>query len=111
MRRRPAESLLVGVRVRRPMGGSHEEAPDDGGLLVGDRVGGEQRGERLAEVVHLPVQAPDVAARLLQHPRRRAPVSAIAGLRRLREQGLQLGQQLGDLLLRDRRRAPAAPRA
>ena len=53
------------------MDGSHEEAPDDGGLVGGDGVGGEQRGERLAEVVNLPVEAPDIAARLLQHPRRR----------------------------------------
>lgn len=51
---------------------SHEEAPDDGGLVAGDVSGGEQLGERLAEVVHLLVQAPDVAARILQHPRRRA---------------------------------------
>ena len=51
---------------------SHEEAPDNGGLVAGDVGGGEQLGERLAEVVHLLVQAPDVAARILQHPRRRA---------------------------------------
>jgi len=50
---------------------SHEQAPDDGGLVAGDIDGGEQLGERLAEVVHLPVQAPDVAARVLKHPRRR----------------------------------------
>lgn len=51
---------------------SHEEAPDDGRLVAGDVGGGEQLSERLAEVVHLLVQAPDVAARLLQNPRRRA---------------------------------------
>jgi hypothetical protein len=50
---------------------SHEQAPDDGGLVAGDIGGGEQLGQRLAEVVHLLVQAPDVAARVLQHPRRR----------------------------------------
>lgn len=50
---------------------SHEEAPDDGSLVAGDVGGGEQLGERLAEVIHLLVQAPDVAARILQHPRRR----------------------------------------
>jgi len=50
---------------------SHEQAPDDGGLVAGDIGGGEQLGERLAEVVHLLVQAPDVAARVLKHPRRR----------------------------------------
>jgi hypothetical protein len=51
---------------------SQEEAPDDGGLVAGDIGGGEQLGERLAEVVHLLVQASDVAACVLQHPRRRA---------------------------------------
>jgi hypothetical protein len=51
---------------------SHEEAPDDGGLVAGDIAGGEQLGERLAEVVHLLVQASDVAACVPQHPRRRA---------------------------------------
>jgi hypothetical protein len=51
---------------------SHEEAPDDGGLVAGDIGGGEQLGEPLAEVVHLLVQAPDVVARVLQHPRRRS---------------------------------------
>jgi hypothetical protein len=40
-------------------------------LTAGDIGGGEQLGERLAEVVHLLVQAPDVVARVLQHPRRR----------------------------------------
>lgn len=81
-------------------GGSHEEAPDHGGLFGGDGVGVEERGERLAEVVHLPVQAPDVAARLLQHPRRRTPLSAITRLG-VGEQRLQLGEEVGDLVLRD----------
>jgi hypothetical protein len=49
----------------------HEEAADDGGLRGADVCGGEQLGEAVAEVVDLPVQAPDVAARLLQNPRRR----------------------------------------
>lgn len=49
----------------------HEEAADDGSLRCADIGGGEQLGEAVTKVIDLPVQAPDVAARLLQHPRRR----------------------------------------
>jgi hypothetical protein len=48
-----------------------EQAADDGGLRRADFRGGEQLGEAVAEVVHLPVEAPDAAACLLQHRRRR----------------------------------------
>ena len=49
----------------------HEEAADDGGLRGADVCGGEQLRQAVAEVVDLPVQATDIAACLLQHPRRR----------------------------------------
>ena len=48
-----------------------EEAADDLGAWAVVIHAGHEVGEPVAEVVHLPVQALDVAARLLQQLRRR----------------------------------------
>lgn len=45
---------------------SPKQAPDDRGLSTVNVVVGKQLGEPLAQVVHLPVQAPDVVAGILQ---------------------------------------------
>jgi hypothetical protein len=65
--------LLIKLQMSDPAGGRllHEQATDDCGLRRADVGGSEQLGEAVAEVVHLPVQAPDIAARLLQHCSRR----------------------------------------
>jgi hypothetical protein len=48
----------------------HEQAADDRRLRAAHVGRRQQLRQPLAQVVHLLVQAPDVVARLLQHPRR-----------------------------------------
>lgn len=48
----------------------HEQASDDSRLRAAHVGRSQQLRQPLAQVVHLLVQAPDVVACLLQHPRR-----------------------------------------
>lgn len=88
-----------------------EEAADDlggGAVLV---HGGHEVGEAVAEVLHFSVQGLDVAACLLEHLRRRslaAAATAAAAAASSREQGLELGDELVDLLLRHGAARPPA---
>jgi hypothetical protein len=66
----PARS--ISIHGRRPaIGELAEQATDDLGAGAVVVHGGHEVGEAVAEVVHLPVQALDVAARLLEQLRRR----------------------------------------
>ncbi|KAG6533016.1 hypothetical protein ZIOFF_006876 [Zingiber officinale] len=71
-----------------------EQAPDDLSLGAVGVDGLHERGESVAEVVHLPVQAPDVVAgvRSFAYP-------AGASSAGLREERLKLGDELINLLL------------
>lgn len=77
-----------------------EKAADDLGAGAVVVHGGHEVGEPVAQVVHFPVQALDVAARLLEQLRRRR-LAAAAAARAGREQRLELGDELVDLLLGD----------
>jgi hypothetical protein len=47
----------------------HQQATDDRLLRAAHVRRRQQLQQPLTQVIHLPVQAPDVAARFLQHPR------------------------------------------
>ncbi|KAG6537322.1 hypothetical protein ZIOFF_002409 [Zingiber officinale] len=81
------------VKDRKHVRGT-EQAPDDLSLGAVGVDGLHERGESVAEVVHLPVQAPDVVAgvRSFAYP-------AGASSAGLREERLKLGDELINLLL------------
>lgn len=96
---RPGGLVLADLPALQYVRSRAEDAADDlcsGAIVVHGR---HEVRQPVAEVVHLPVEALDVAARLLEQLRRRRLAGAAAA--RVGEQRLELGDELVDLLVGD----------